>query len=78
VSHEGSAFAMVGAYTLAGEFRFTAYERKFRPLLELKQKSARSSHPVSCRRLMSDSVFVIWHSLGKIAADRQVVDATLA
>ena len=46
---EGSAFAMAGAYILAGELQqadgdpaaFAAYERRFRPFIERKQKSAR-------------------------------------
>jgi 2-polyprenyl-6-methoxyphenol hydroxylase-like FAD-dependent oxidoreductase len=47
---EGSAFAMAGAYILAGELQqcegnpaaFAAYERRFRPFIERKQKSARA------------------------------------
>lgn len=47
---EGSALAMAGAYILAGELRhaaghvsaFAAYEQKFRPFLERKQKAARA------------------------------------
>lgn len=48
---EGSAFAMVGAYILAGELQrarsdytraFAAYERSFRPFIERKQRSARA------------------------------------
>jgi 2-polyprenyl-6-methoxyphenol hydroxylase-like FAD-dependent oxidoreductase len=47
---EGSSFAMAGAYILAGELgrfvgdhirAFPAYERRFRPFIERKQKSAR-------------------------------------
>ena len=48
---EGSAFAMAGAYILAGELQraagdsaraFAAYERTFRPFIERKQRSARA------------------------------------
>lgn len=47
---EGAAFAMAGAYILAAELEraggdyaqaFAAYERRFRPFIERKQKSAR-------------------------------------
>lgn len=48
---EGSAFAMAGAYLLAGELQraggdyaraFAAYEQAFRPFVERKQRSARA------------------------------------
>jgi 2-polyprenyl-6-methoxyphenol hydroxylase-like FAD-dependent oxidoreductase len=48
---EGSSFAMAGAYILAGELgqcggdftsAFAAYERRFRPFIERKQKAARA------------------------------------
>ena len=48
---EGSAFAMAGAYILAGELdkaagdhtrAFAAYQSRFRPFIERKQKSARA------------------------------------
>jgi 2-polyprenyl-6-methoxyphenol hydroxylase-like FAD-dependent oxidoreductase len=48
---EGSAFAMAGAYILAGELQrsggdyaraFAAYEQSFRPFIERKQRSARA------------------------------------
>jgi 2-polyprenyl-6-methoxyphenol hydroxylase-like FAD-dependent oxidoreductase len=48
---EGAAFAMAGAYILASELEraggdfagaFAAYERRFRPFVERKQKSARA------------------------------------
>jgi len=48
---EGSAFAMAGAYILAGELQhaygdhasaFASYERRFRPFVERKQRAARA------------------------------------
>jgi 2-polyprenyl-6-methoxyphenol hydroxylase-like FAD-dependent oxidoreductase len=51
LSGEGSAFAMAGAYILAGELQrasgdhgaaFSAYERRFRPFIERKQDAARA------------------------------------
>jgi 2-polyprenyl-6-methoxyphenol hydroxylase-like FAD-dependent oxidoreductase len=48
---EGSAFAMAGAYILAGELHqapgdpasaFAAYERQFRPFIERRQRAARA------------------------------------
>ncbi|HEX4078466.1 MAG TPA: FAD-binding domain [Rhizomicrobium sp.] len=51
LSGEGSAFAMAGAYILAGELQrasgdygeaFPAYEQRFRPFIERKQRAARA------------------------------------
>jgi 2-polyprenyl-6-methoxyphenol hydroxylase-like FAD-dependent oxidoreductase len=69
LSGQGSTLAMVGAYILAGELKnaggdfnvaFSAYQSKFKPFIDKKQKLAQNLRNHSCHTAGLKSGCVIW------------------